>query len=138
MSDTPNPRTGEVPTLVAAVYEAAPPAERKRLLEQLLRPLGLLSLVAVANGMFARFGPRGHWAPLQLQADDVQTVQSQDVAMLADYLQQLGIHTFEGLHQVLSSSPALMGTTAAAVLLALLSAQMQRKKAARDEDFDPP
>lgn len=136
MSDTP--LTDAVPTLVAAVYEAAAPAERKHLLEQLLQPLGLLSLAAVANGMFARFGLRGGWTPLQLQADEVQSVQSQDVAVLADYLQQLGIHTFDGVCQVLSNSPALMGTAAATVLLALLSTQIQRRKSARVDDFDPP
>ena len=42
-----------IPELVAAVYEAAPAVERGRLLEELLRPLGVLSLVAVAGGVFA-------------------------------------------------------------------------------------
>lgn len=37
--------------LVGQVYEFAPPAERSRLLEHLLKPLGVLSLVAVANGL---------------------------------------------------------------------------------------
>ena len=130
--------TPDVSTLVAAVYEEAPAAERKRLLEQLLRPLGLLSLLAVANGIFARIGLRGPWTPLQVQPDDLSQVQSSDVAALADYLQQLGIHTFDGLREVLSNSPALMGSAAAALLLAVLAQHMQRKKATLDDDFDPP
>ena len=132
------PITPDVPALVAAVYEEAPTAERKRLLEQLLRPLGLLSLMAVANGIFARIGLRGHWTPLQLQADDLHHVQASDVAALADYLQQLGVHTFEGLREVLSTSPSLMSSAAAAILLTVLAQHMQRKRTVRDDDLDPP
>ena len=40
-----------IPELVAEVYEGAPATERGHLLEQLLRPLGVLSLVAIADGM---------------------------------------------------------------------------------------
>src|SRR4029453_2173124 len=43
-----------VPKLVGEVYEAAPPRERSRLLEHLMRPLGVLSLAVVANGAFSK------------------------------------------------------------------------------------
>ena len=38
-----------VPALVGQVYQEASPVERSRLLEQLVKPLGLLSLVAVVE-----------------------------------------------------------------------------------------
>src|SRR4051812_18284202 len=62
MRHTPTPPTPELASidcpvseaaiaqLVGQVYEIAPPAERSRLLEHLLKPLGVLSLVAIANG----------------------------------------------------------------------------------------
>jgi len=136
--NTEAPGTVVLPDLIATVYEAAPPAERKKLLEQMIKPLGLLSLTAVANGMFARFAPRGPWAQVHIRPDDVQGIQAQDVAALADFLQQLGIQAFDGVYQVLNVSPVLMGTTAAAVLVAWLTQQLQRRKASADEDFDPP
>lgn len=132
---------GDVPGLLAAVFDAAPLTERKRLLELLLRPLGVLSLAAVANGLFAKFALRSNWTKVQLRAEDVQQVQADDVVALAHYVQQAGLHAFEGIPQVLSSSPALMGTTAAVVLLAFLSAEMKRRShraAAAEKDFDPP
>jgi hypothetical protein len=42
-----------IPVLVARVYESAPFAERGHLLEPLLRPLGVLSLLGIAGGVFA-------------------------------------------------------------------------------------
>jgi hypothetical protein len=42
-----------MPELVARLYADAPPAEKSRLLELLLRPLGLLSLFALADGSYA-------------------------------------------------------------------------------------
>jgi hypothetical protein len=41
-----------IPPLVGKVYQSASVAERGRLLEQLLRPLGALPLLAMANGVF--------------------------------------------------------------------------------------
>ena len=76
-----------VPALVARVYEEAPPALRGRLLEQLLRPLGLLSLAAVANGIFAKITLGNGWYQLKVNGDDVGRVQDITTrATLADAL----------------------------------------------------
>ena len=40
--------------LVGKVYECAPVNEKLRLMEHLLHPLGVLALVGVAHGAFAR------------------------------------------------------------------------------------
>jgi hypothetical protein len=129
----------DVPVLVAAVFEAAPPPERKRLLELLIRPLGLLSLVAVANGIFANSGLRNNWTRVSLQPDDVNKVQPNDVMALAMHVQQISAHAFDGMRTVLTNSPALMGTTAAALLLTLLTQEVKRRNAAAlEKDFDPP
>jgi hypothetical protein len=129
----------DVPVLVAAVFEAAPPPERKRLLELMIRPLGLLSLAAVANGLFAKMGLRSNWTSISIQAEDVSTVQRDDVVALALHVQQMGAHAFDGMRTVLTSSPALMGSTAAVLLLTLLTQEYKRRNAAAlEKDFDPP
>ena len=56
------PADDPVPQLVGQVFETAPAAERRRLLAYLIKPLSLLSLVAVANGMFARYRLGPAWA----------------------------------------------------------------------------
>lgn len=136
----PHASPRDVPVLVGAVFDAAPLPERKRLLELMLRPLGMLSLAAVANGLFARIALRSNWTQVQLLPEDVQQVHTDDVVALAHYLQQAGLQAFDGIPQVLTGSPALMGSTAAAVLLALLSAEIKRRnhRAALEKDFDPP
>ncbi|WP_294767757.1 hypothetical protein [uncultured Rhodoferax sp.] len=136
----PQASPADVPELVAAVFEAAPLPERKRLLELMIRPLGVLSLAAVANGIFAQIALRSNWTRFQLQTEDVQAVQTDDVVALAHYVQQAGAHAFDGMRQLLMGSPALMGTTAAAVLLTLLTKEIKRRnaRAATEKDFDPP
>jgi hypothetical protein len=50
---------------IGQVYESASPSLRTRMLELLMRPLGVLSLMAVANGAFAgvRFTQSFHRSP---------------------------------------------------------------------------
>jgi hypothetical protein len=132
-------RTEDVAVLVATVFEAAPPPERKRLLELLIRPLGLLSLAVVANGIFAKMGLRSNWTSISVQADDVSSVQRDDVMALALHVQQISSHAFDGMRTVLTNSPTLMGSTAAVLLLTLLTQEYKRRSAAAlEKDFDPP
>jgi hypothetical protein len=132
-------RTEDVAVLVANVFEVAPPPERKRLLELLIRPLGLLSLAVVANGIFAKMGLRSNWTSISVQADDVSSVQRDDVMALALHVQQISSHAFDGMRTVLTNSPTLMGSTAAVLLLTLLTQEYKRRSAAAlEKDFDPP
>src|SRR5450830_2024112 len=91
--------------LVGQVYEFAPPAERSRLLEQLLRPLGVLSLVAVANGIFAKIRFRSGWPDLHVRLEDAQNVQASDIITLVSYVQQVSVHAVDGLADMLAASP---------------------------------
>jgi hypothetical protein len=119
-----------IPELVAAVYEAAPAVERGHLLEQLLRPLGMLSLVAIADGIFAKIRFRSGWQDLSVRLDDIQNVRAAHVIALVDHAQQVSIETVDGLAQMLVASPALSGTAAAAVLVALLLKRARRSGSA--------
>jgi hypothetical protein len=114
-----------IPQLVAEVYEAAPDAERGRLLEQLLRPLGVLSLVAIADGIFAKIRLRSGWQSLNVRLDDLQNVRAAHVVALVDHAQQVSVETVDGLAQMLAASSVLSGSAAAALLIAVL---MQRAR----------
>jgi hypothetical protein len=106
--------------LVAAVYESAPAAERSRLLEQLLRPLGVLSLFAVAGGIFANLRFRGGWPQLRIEADDIGNVRADHVVALVDYVQQVSVETVDGLAQWLIAAPVLSGSAATVLLVTML------------------
>ena len=117
--------------LVGEVYEAAPPAERRRLLSHLIKPLGILSLMAVANGIFASIRFRSGWADMNVPLEDLQNVQVGDVVTLTTRVQQVSLQALDGLTVVLTTSPALMSSAAAAVLLAVL---IQRARSRRASD----
>ena len=109
-----------IPELVAEVYESAPPAERGHLLEQLLRPLGALSLVAIADGIFAKIRFRSGWQDINVRLEDIQGVRPAHVIALVDHAQQVSVEAVDGLAQMLTSSTILSGSAAAVLLATLL------------------
>ena len=117
--------------LVGEIYESAAPAERSRLLEHLLKPLGVLSLVAVANGIFATIRFRGGWPGVHVRPEDAQAVQGSDVVSLVHHVQEVSVMAVDGLAEMLTASPAMMGSAAAALLITLL---VQRARTRRASD----
>jgi hypothetical protein len=109
-----------IPELVGRVYESAPPEARRRLIEQLLRPLGVLSLFGVAGGIFARARLRGGWVDPRIRIEDLQAVRADDVVALVDFAQQVSVEAIDGLALWLSASPAMAGSADAALLGTLL------------------
>lgn len=121
--------------LVAQVYEAAPPVDRGHILEQLLRPLGVLSLVAIADGIFAKIRFRSGWQDLNVRLEDLPGVQPTDVIALVDHAQQVSVEAVNGLAQLVLASPGLSGSAAAMVLVGLL---LQRSRLGRADDETEP
>lgn len=117
--------------LVGEVYESAPPVEKSRLLEHLLRPLGVLSIVAVANGIFANIRFRGGWQDMHVRPEEAQNVQASDVITLVNHVQQVSFHAVDGLAKMLAASPVMTGSAAAALLVTVL---MQRARTRRSSD----
>jgi len=117
--------------LVGEVYESAPPVEKSRLLEHLLRPLGVLSIVAVANGIFANIRFRGGWQDMHVRPEEAQNVQASDVITLVNHVQQVSFHAVDGLAKMLAASPVMTGSAAAALLVTVL---MQRARNRRASD----
>jgi hypothetical protein len=113
-------RNAAIPQLVAEVYEAATAVERSRLIAQLLRPLGALSLVAVADGIFAKIRFRSGWQDLNIRLEDLQNVRASHVVALVDHAQQVSVEAVDGLAQLLTASPLLSGSAAAVLLVSAL------------------
>jgi hypothetical protein len=109
--------------LVVVAFQSASPAVRRHLLERLVRPLGLLSLAAVAGGIFAKIRLRGHWQDMQVQFDDVQNVRASDLGALVDHVQQVSVEAVAGVAQVIAASPWMTGSAVAAVLVTVLMRQ---------------
>ena len=114
--------------LVGRVYATAPPVEKTRLVAHLMKPLGILSLVAVANGVFASIRFRGASNDFPMGIDDVQNVQASDVIALASYAQQVSMEAVNGLTQILATSPAMMSSAAALLLLQILMRQSRQRR----------
>jgi len=125
-----------VTQLVGKVYESAPLELRSQLLERLIRPLGLLSLLSIAGGVFAKFRLRGGWQNLHVRMEEVKNIQASDVAALAERVQQVSTEGLNGLAHVLASSPSVAGSAAAATLLAVLMHHIQNQKRRSEESWD--
>lgn len=121
--------------LVAKVYAAAPPATQRKLLGHLMRPLGLLSLAVVADGIFAKMLARSGWMEQNVSLEDVQAIQPGDVVSLVDYGLQVSGDALNGLAQLLMASPNLMGSVAATVLVTLLLQRAGQSRLA-DRELD--
>jgi hypothetical protein len=125
----------EVPIsqLVAQVFETAPLAVRVNLLEQLLQPLGALSLLVLANGIFAKIRFSSGWPNMQLRFEDVQRVQAKDIVALVERVQMVSVSSVDGLAKMLSASPVVASSAATALLITVL---MQRARTRLDSDFE--
>lgn len=124
--------------LVARVFERASPAERSRLLEALIRPTGLLSLAAVAGGLFATWRLRSRGGEVRVPVEEASRVAPPDLAALVEHLVQVGTDTLDGLAAVLVRSPLLGSSAAAVLLLVLLLRQAgHRPRLPPGADFEP-
>ena len=127
-----------IPELVGKIYDAAPATERCRMLEHLMKPLGALALVGVCNGIFAKIWFRSGWHDLHIRPEDAQAVQGIDVIALVDYVQQASAETINGLASLLTTSPMMLYSAAAAMLVTVLVRRTQTRRAAYGEAGDPP
>jgi hypothetical protein len=127
-SAPPDTKSRLLSQLVGKVYETAPAVEKSRLIEHLMRPLGILSLIAIANGIFASIRLRSASLNLRVGIDEVQKVQTSDVIALANCVQQISMQAVHGLAQIVTASPPLASTAAAVLLVQILlkQATMQR------------
>ena len=133
--DAPSTAEAQVAALVGQVYDGAPAADRRRLLEYLLPRLGVLSLAMVANGLFARMLFRDDASRVCVGLEDVGRVRGHDVSALVERLQQVSTDAVYGLTHIVAASPVMASSAAAAVLVTVL---VQRARAQPDDDDGSP
>lgn len=123
-SAAPAVQSSMLSKLVGKVYQSVAPDERGLLIRLLMQPLGILSLLAVANGVFAKLRLQG----MSSQLEDVQV---DDVVELASFAQQVSEQAMHSVVQWLSASPVLVSSAAAAILVKIL---MDRTAQRREGD----
>jgi hypothetical protein len=130
-----NNRTSDISVskLIGTIYEAAPTAERCRIIEYLMKPLGVLSLVGVCNGVFAKIWFRNGWHQFRVRPDDVHSISVSDVITLVDYVQQASGETINGLASLIAASPVLACSAATLMMVTLLN---RRKDTGTSESRD--
>jgi hypothetical protein len=116
-----------VARLVAKVYETAPPTLQIRLLHQLIQPLGILSLLSIADGIFAKVWFQNTWPDMKTQFEDAQNVRANDVVSLVEFVQRVSADAVDGLAHLLSASPVIT-SSAAVVLVSLLMSRSFRRQ----------
>ena len=119
-SAKPSVKSRMLNLLVGHAYAASPPQVKQSLLEQLIRSVGVLGLVTVAGGVFAKIRLRGGWPDIAVRLDDLQDIRTSDVVALVDYVQQVSTDALMGATQLLASNPALLGSGAVAVLVSIM------------------
>jgi hypothetical protein len=116
-SAAPAVQSSMLSKLVGKVYQSAAPDERGLLIRLLMQPLGILSLLAVANGVFAKLRLQGGLSGMSSRLEDVQV---DDVVELASFAQQVSEQALHSVVQWLSASPVLVSSAAAAILVKIL------------------
>jgi hypothetical protein len=112
--------TPSIAQRVGEAFGAAPPELRVKVLEHLLRPLGLLSVAAVAKGAFAKIRFRNGWPDMRIRADDVVGVTVADVVSLVDHVLQVDERVVIDLAALLQDWPRVRELEAVAMLVQLL------------------
>jgi len=106
-----------MPLWVSDVYAESPAELRARLLECLLKPVGVLGLVAVAGGAFAALRQRTGWQRVNVTLEDTLSYTADQVLELATYIQQSTPDVFGHIADLLVSSPTALGGLSAVLLL---------------------
>ena len=132
-SATPEDQTRMLSQLVCEVYENAPLPVRGLLLDKLLRPIGVLSLVTLAGGIFAKIRFRSALQAAPLRIEDIEIVGTRDVLALVDRVQQASDGAMDGLNYIIATSPVLARSAAAYVLSMVL---IKSSRVKRVDDFD--
>ena len=115
-----------VPLYVSGVFREAPVDFRVQLIECLMRPMGALGLVAVANGVFAAVRQRHGWDRLQVTLEDTARISADQVLELSTYLQQTTPDVFSQVVDLVSRQPAVASGLSAMLLMHVVRSLQRR------------
>ena len=121
-----DPNGTDLAPLVAEFYAEAPAHVRLSLLQELLRPVGPLALVAIAAGAFSRLLPSARWQNAEVTPELAQGIGAEQVLDLALYVQQKSPELLRRLPDVVGSPQVWMASVSGALLLMTLRAWRRR------------
>ena len=106
--------------VVSRVYRGANGAIRADMLAHLLRPLGLLGLVAVASGAFARLMRRDGIVPDTISAEDMVRYSSEQIRELTLFVHEVNPDALQPLVDQLAQNTMGVAALSTAALVLLL------------------
>jgi len=107
-----------VARLISRLYATANAPLRARMLAGMLRPLGTLSLVAIAAGAFAGFLHRGSHEGVRVALDDVGRYTNDQIFELARFVEQVSPEALQQVATLVADNP--VGVAAFSVSVAML------------------
>lgn len=120
-----------VPRLLARLYRAAAAPLRANILQQLLRPLGLLSVAAVASGAFAGLVHRQRGEGLAASFDELAAFSTEQIGELVQFVVQVSPQAVQEAARVLADAPwgaAGFSALAALALVRLLDTREHSRR----------
>lgn len=134
-ASTPDAQNLILARLVGKAFETTTVTEQVRLLERLMQSAGVLSLITVANGLFARLRYRAGWSHPSVRQSDLASIQSGDVIALAQHLLQLRADSLNALIPLLVHADGQSGSRIARTLTDLLRQRAPRRRASDRSEF---
>jgi hypothetical protein len=126
----------EIARLVSRVYRAANGTARADMLAHLLRPLGLLGLVSVASGAFARLVRRDGLAPDAISAEDIVRYSSEQIRELTIFVHEVDPDALQPLIEQLAGNGMGIAALSTAALVMLLRSSRGRAAYPRKTDTE--
>ena len=120
--------------VVSRVYRAANDALRSDMLTHLLRPLGVLGLVAVASGAFARLMRRDGLVPETISADDIARYSSEQIRELTMFVHEVNPDALQPLVEQLAQNGMGIAALSTAALVMLLRSSRGRSALSSQTD----
>jgi hypothetical protein len=124
----------EIARVVSRVYRAANGALRADMLAHLLRPLGVLglvSVVSVASGAFARLVRRDGLVPDTIAAEDIVRFSSEEIRELTVFVHEVNPEALQPLIEQLAQNGMGIAALSTAALVMLLHNSRERSARTR-------
>lgn len=96
--------TPEPGSMVVRIYTDAEPEIQREILKVAIQPLSVLSLVAVANGIFSRVLFKDGQLAADIPIEQVTRLEINDVSSLIEFAYQVSDKAFDGLAPLLLKS----------------------------------
>lgn len=113
--------------VVSRIYRTANDALRAQMLACLLRPLGVLGLVAVASGCFARLVRRDGLVPESISPEEIVRYSSEQIRELTLFVHEVNPDTLQLLAEQLAQNGMGIAALSTAALLMLHRGDRRRQ-----------